>query len=62
MQGTNELRLCKVDLMRAVEYWLNEEVLREEVQVVAVKELSTENVFSVTVKPRELLRKAESAP
>lgn len=57
MQGHNELRLCKADLMRAIEYWLNEEVLREEVEVADVKELASDGTFVVKLKPTELIAK-----
>lgn len=53
MEGDNEIRLCKADMMRAVEYWLNEMLLRDEVQVVDVKELTNDNVFSIRVKTPE---------
>ena len=53
MEGNNELRLCKADMMRAVEYWLNEVVFRDDVTVVDVKELGTESMFVVKLKAPE---------
>jgi hypothetical protein len=53
MEGNNEIRLCKADMIRAVEYWLNEVLLRDEVQVVDVKELTNDSVFSIRVKTPE---------
>jgi len=43
MKGQNELRLCPNEMMRAVEYYLNEVHIKEPIEVWGVKQHSTEN-------------------
>lgn len=49
LPGRNVLRLNHSTMEQAVEYWLNNVVLRQPVTVVSVKERNTDNVFEVEV-------------
>ena len=49
LPGHNILRLNYSTMEQAVEYWLNNVVLRQPVTVVSVKERNTDNVFEVEV-------------
>lgn len=49
LPGNNVLRLNHSTMEQAVEYWLNNVVLRQPVTVVSVRDRSAENVFEVEV-------------
>ncbi len=63
-KGHNELKLCKADMIQAVQHWLNTVVLREPVSVVDVKEngQSGDWTFSVKVKAAETPPDQPAAP
>lgn len=54
MMGRNELRLCKAEMIRAMEYYLNEVQFKETVvvtDVVVTKEITAAFVVSLSEAP-----------
>lgn len=49
IQGNNVLRFNAITIMAAIEYWLNEQVLKKPVTVVDVRARSNGGVFEVEI-------------
>lgn len=47
--GANVIRINHKTMQQAVEYWLNNVVLRQSVSVSSVKERTNENVFEISL-------------
>lgn len=55
MKAKSELHYTQLDINAAVEYYLNEEVFREEVRVTGVTEVNNgaSNTFKINIQPKE---------
>lgn len=49
MKGSNQLLLCQAEVIRAIEYYLNEVQFKERVEVTSVTENSNDHNFCVSL-------------
>ncbi len=56
MEGTNILSLNKAEMMRALQYYLNEVQFKEPVKISNVREKGNDNIFEITIMDVEEIK------
>ena len=55
LTGNNKVALCKQDLMNAIQYYLNQEIFKEPVQVTNIEKLNQygSDTYEISISPVE---------
>lgn len=50
MQGNNKIQMCVAEMIRAIEYYLNEVQFKERVRVASVSENKNDHYFCISLE------------